>query len=69
MGDLLFALANLCRHLGVEPEAALQQANAKFLRRFRSVEERAAAGGRAVRDMALAELDALWDEIKASEGE
>jgi len=68
MGDLLFAMANLARHLGVEPETALQAANTKFIRRFRGVEERAAALGKDLRAMTLAELDALWEQVKEAEG-
>jgi MazG family protein len=67
LGDVLFVMANLARHLGVEPETALQGANAKFIRRFRGVEGLAAASGRSLREMSLADLDALWDEVKAGE--
>jgi MazG family protein len=67
LGDVLFAMANLARHLGVEPETALQEANAKFIRRFRALEERAAAAGQSLRELPLARLDALWDEVKAEE--
>ena len=66
-GDLLFAVVNLGRHLGVEPEAALRRSNAKFLRRFRAVEARLAARGRRPEDSTLAEMDALWDAVKAEE--
>ncbi len=66
MGDVLFVMANLARHLGVEPETALQEANAKFMRRFRQVEIKAEAAGRTLRGMTLEELDALWDEAKRS---
>jgi MazG family protein len=67
MGDVLFVIANLARHLGVEPETALQLSNATFKRRFQAMEAKARARGRALRDMALAEQDALWDEIKTEE--
>ena len=67
LGDLLFALANLARHLGVEPEAALQAANAKFSRRFRAVENKLHDQGRPAGDATLAEMDALWDEVKREE--
>jgi MazG family protein len=66
-GDLLFVLANLARHLGVDPEAALRRANAKFERRFRRVESLLAAQGRRPEDADLAEMDRLWDRIKAAE--
>lgn len=66
-GDLLFVMANLGRHLGVEPEAALRRANAKFTRRFEGVEARLAARGKTPKDSGLAEMDALWDEVKADE--
>jgi tetrapyrrole methylase family protein/MazG family protein len=69
LGDVLFVMANLARHLGVEPETALQTANVKFIRRFRGIEERAAASGRSLREMSLAALDELWDQVKAAEGE
>jgi ATP diphosphatase len=67
MGDVLFVIANLARHLGVEPETALQLSNATFKRRFQAMEAKARARGRALREMALAEQDALWDEVKADE--
>ncbi len=67
IGDLLFVLANLSRHLGVEPEAALRHANAKFTRRFEAVETRLAARGKRPEDSDLAEMDALWDAVKAAE--
>jgi MazG family protein len=68
MGDVLFVMANLARHLGVEPETALQGTNTTFMRRFQAMEERAAASGRNFREMDLAEQDALWEEVKAEEG-
>ena len=67
MGDVLFVLANLARHLGVEPETALQETNSKFLTRFQAIEARVAAQGRSLRDLELDELDPLWDEVKAGE--
>lgn len=66
-GDLLFVVANLARHLKVDPEAALRAANAKFTRRFRSIEAALAAGGRRPEDSDLAEMDALWNAAKAAE--
>jgi MazG family protein len=69
MGDVLFVMANLARHLGVEPETALQGTNATFMRRFQAMEERALASGRNFREMDLAEQDALWEEVKEDEGQ
>ncbi len=68
-GDLLFVMANLARHLGVDPEAALRRTNAKFIRRFRSVETRLAAMGKTPQTSDLAEMDALWDAVKTKERE
>lgn len=67
MGDLLFVMANLARHLEVEPEAALRRANAKFTRRFKSIEAELAARGKAPTDSTLEEMDALWDAAKVAE--
>ena len=67
LGDLLFAVANIARHLGIDPEAALRDANAKFLRRFGSVEQALAKDGRKAEDATLEEMDQLWDEAKAAE--
>jgi MazG family protein len=67
LGDLLFAVANIARHLGVDPEAALRDANAKFVRRFGHVEDALARHGRKAEDATLEEMDRLWDEAKASE--
>ncbi|WP_283646157.1 nucleoside triphosphate pyrophosphohydrolase [Marinovum algicola] len=67
MGDLLFVMANLARHLAVDPEAALRRANAKFTRRFKSIEAALAAQGRSTADSDLDEMDALWDAAKAAE--
>ncbi|GAA6199055.1 nucleoside triphosphate pyrophosphohydrolase [Aquicoccus sp. SU-CL01552] len=66
-GDLLFVMANLGRHLGVEPETALRRANAKFTRRFSAVESALADQGKRPEDSDLAEMDALWDAVKARE--
>jgi len=66
-GDLLFAVANLARHLKVDPEAALRAANAKFTRRFRAIETALAADGRRPGDSDLAEMDALWNAAKQAE--
>jgi nucleoside triphosphate diphosphatase len=67
IGDLLFAAANLARHHGVDPEAALRQTNQKFERRFRAVEEGLAGAGRHPREAGLAEMEALWVEAKERE--
>ena len=66
-GDLLFVLVNLGRRRGIEAEAAVRAANAKFRRRFASVERGAAAQGVALRDLDFAALDALWDAAKVEE--
>src|SRR5262249_36869227 len=67
VGDLLFAVVNLARHLDVDPEAALRATNAKFERRFAAIERALAARGKSPSDATLAEMDALWDEAKAAE--
>jgi ATP diphosphatase len=66
-GDLLFVMANLARHLDIDPEAALRAANDKFTRRFRSIEAALATQGRRPQDSTLEEMDALWDAAKAAE--
>jgi len=66
-GDLLFVMANLGRHLGLDPEAALRAANAKFTRRFEAVESKLAERGKTPSQSDLAEMDALWDQVKAEE--
>jgi MazG family protein len=65
MGDLFFAIANLSRKLGIEPEAALRKANDKFAVRFRAMEEVIAASGRRIGDMSLEELEAEWQSVKS----
>lgn len=67
VGDLLFAVVNLARHIGADPEAVLRTTNAKFERRFGSIERALAARGRTPKDATLAEMDALWDAAKAEE--
>jgi MazG family protein len=67
-GDLLFVIANVARHLDLEPETVLRQANAKFARRFAAVERKLADLGRSPRQSDLAEMDRLWQEVKAEEG-
>jgi MazG family protein len=66
-GDLLFVLANVARHLGLDPEATLRGANAKFVRRFQSIEAALAAQGRTPKDSSLEEMDALWEAAKTDE--
>lgn len=65
IGDLLFVVVNLARHLDVEPETALKKTNRKFRRRFKFVEDELKAGGRTTEDASLDEMDALWDKAKA----
>jgi len=66
-GDLLFALVNLARHVGADPDMALRGTNAKFERRFAYIERALAARGRSLEGASLAEMDALWNEAKAKE--
>jgi ATP diphosphatase len=63
-GDLLFAMANVARHLGIDPEAALRSANAKFERRFAHIEARLQEMGKEPKQSDLAEMDGLWNEAK-----
>ena len=67
LGDLLFAVVNLCRKAGVHASLALDKANAKFARRFGEVERLATERGLVVGEASLAELDAVWDEVKGRE--
>lgn len=67
IGDLLFAVTNLARHLGVEPEVAMRRANAKFERRFRKIEESLASEGRNPMDATLEEMESLWQRAKMME--
>ena len=68
VGDLMFALANLARHLDVDPEAALRGTHDKFKRRFGYIEETLEARGKSLADSDLAEMDALWNEAKGKVG-
>lgn len=68
LGDLLFALSQAARHLGVDPEAALRDANAKFERRFRQVEAYLAIEGRTPADASMEQLEALWTRAKREPG-
>jgi len=63
-GDLLFALVNLARHVGADPESALRGTNAKFERRFAYIERALSAKGRSLEEATLEEMDALWNEAK-----
>jgi ATP diphosphatase len=67
VGDLLFAVVNLARHLDADPESILRATNMKFERRFASIEAALAARGKKPQDATLEEMDALWDEAKAAE--
>lgn len=67
LGDLLFSVANLARHLKVDAESAVELTTSKFSRRFRAVEAGAKADGRALKDMSIDEMEALWRKAKASE--
>jgi ATP diphosphatase len=67
IGDLLFSVVNLARHLKVDPEAALRAANGKFERRFRFIEQALRDTGRPMEDCTLEELDTLWGEAKRQE--
>lgn len=67
LGDLLFVVVNLARHLKVDPENALRGANGKFERRFRFIEQALRQAGRPIENCTLQELDALWDAAKRAE--
>jgi ATP diphosphatase len=66
MGDLLFAMSNLARKLGIDAESALRKANDKFTKRFTAVEERLHAKGRSVHDATLEEMEAEWAIVKGA---
>ena len=67
LGDLLFSVVNLSRHLGVDPESALRRANARFRARFERMQQLARERGLDLRELSLAEQDRLWEEAKAGE--
>ncbi len=67
VGDLLFVMANLARHLHVDPESALRAANAKFTRRFNAIEDELARRGKTPAQSDLAEMDAIWNTIRAAD--
>jgi tetrapyrrole methylase family protein/MazG family protein len=64
MGDVFFALVNVARFMGIQPEEALQAANARFANRFRHIERRARESGRQLPEMTLEEMDVFWEEAK-----
>lgn len=64
LGDLLFALVNYARFIGVNPEDALERTNRKFISRFMHLEKKATESGRSLKDMTLAEMDVFWEEAK-----
>lgn len=66
-GDMLFSLVNVARKYGIHPDTALELTNKKFIRRFNEIEQRAKAQGKNLKEMTLAEMDAIWNEIKAEE--
>lgn len=66
MGDLLFVMANLARHLGVDPEAALRRTNTKFTTRFAWIEAELAKAGKSPEDSTLDEMDSLWNAAKVA---
>ncbi len=66
LGDVLFAVVNVARKLGIDAETAMERTNEKFVRRFRFIEEQAAAQGRRVDDMTLDEMEALWQRAKTA---
>jgi tetrapyrrole methylase family protein/MazG family protein len=67
MGDLLFSVVNYCRFVDVDAESALEGTNKKFSRRFREVERRVREQGKTLKQCTLAEMDAIWDAVKAEE--
>ncbi len=67
MGDLLFVVANLARHMKVDPEKSLRRANSKFIRRFQAIEAALEEQGRSPSDSTLEEMDRLWDQAKEHE--
>lgn len=64
LGDLMFATVNLCRHYKIDAETSLRNANLKFEKRFRKVEQAVRSQGKEVKDCTLTELDTIWDQIK-----
>ncbi len=66
-GDVLFSLVNVARKYGIHPDTALELTNKKFIRRFNEIEQRAKALGKNLKEMTLAEMDEIWNEVKAEE--
>ncbi|MGQ9820069.1 MAG: nucleoside triphosphate pyrophosphohydrolase [Candidatus Kapaibacteriales bacterium] len=66
-GDLIFALVNYARFIGITPELALQKANDKFVRRFKSIEKFAEQNNKSISDMTIDQMDAIWNETKSNE--
>lgn len=69
LGDLMFTLANLARHLDLDPEAVLATANAKFLRRFQTMESALAQQNRSLSELDLQEMESAWQIVKRAEGD
>jgi MazG family protein len=67
LGDLLFAIANLSRKLGIEPETALRKANDKFTKRFEAMEQDVTASGRQLKELSLDALEREWEDVKSRE--
>ncbi len=67
LGDLLFAVASLARKLSIDPETALQDANAKFMRRFAHIEKGCTQNGTALEKADFETLQALWDEARLAD--
>ncbi|HEY6289950.1 MAG TPA: hypothetical protein VI455_00085, partial [Terriglobia bacterium] len=67
LGDLLFSISQLARHLGTDPESCLRRGNRKFRRRFRALESEFARRGRKLADCDLEELEAVWTAVKREE--
>ena len=67
IGDLLFSIVNLCRFLDFQAEESLRRTNRKFINRFKKMEDELEKQGKSVSDQTLAELDAIWDEVKKDE--
>jgi MazG family protein len=63
-GDLLFSLINYARHIGINPENALERTNKKFIERFSYLEQKAAANNQQLQEMSLEEMDVYWNEAK-----
>ncbi len=66
-GDVLFSLVNVARKYGIHPDTALELTNRKFIRRFNGIEQRANASGKKLKEMTLAEMDEIWNDLKAEE--